>query len=133
MEEGQTWHEGYKSSLLSQTSVEDDVVCPEDEDDGLLYEVLEEVEDYTPNTDSLGGGRSTGELSKSVSFVSQDMSGSMTRSDSRHSQLSENSLSKGSPLLNSQISETSLTPPPPTDMIKVMSPPGIEHFLFEVT
>ena len=122
-----TWHEGYKSSLLSQTSVEDDVVFPEDEDDGLLYEALEEVEDYTPNTDSLGG------LSKSVSFVSQDMSGSMTRSDSRHSQLSENSLSRGSPLLSSQISETSLTPPPPTDMIKVMSLPGVEHLLFEVT
>ena len=88
----------YKSSLVSTSNADNELILSQgDEDDGLLYEALEEVEDYRPP--------SSGELSKSVSFASHgilmDENGSLSQSESRHSHMSENSV------------EPSPPPPPP--------------------
>ncbi|KAL5260171.1 hypothetical protein ACHWQZ_G010323 [Mnemiopsis leidyi] len=108
VEEGQKWYEAYKSSLVSTSGADNELIlCEEDEDDGLLYEAL--IEDYHPH--------SSGELSKSVSFASHDIlndeNGSLSRSDSRHSHLSENSAEP--------------TPPPPlTERTPPPSPPQLD-------
>lgn len=97
VDEGQQWLEAYKASQLSTVSKDNELVlsyAEEEEDDEMLYEALEDIDDSTQSAGSFATSHSTGELSKSVSFASQDLlqseGGSMTHSDSRQSQLSLN-------------------------------------------
>jgi hypothetical protein len=94
VEEGQKWHEAFKANQLSACPQDSAPVVSDEEDDGMLYEALDELEKPASSLDSFSVSHSTGEMSKSVSFASEDIllseRGSVTRSDSRHSELSDN-------------------------------------------
>ena len=132
MDEGQKWFEAYKASQLSTVSKDNELVSSyneEEEDDEMLYEALEDIDDSTQSAGSFAASHSTGELSKSVSFASQDRlqseGGSLTHSDSRQSQLSLNRTDSQL----SHVSEKRNESPEISEIIKVLSTVKVDNLI----